>query len=298
MSLPATLVACASLCAALQEPGPPRARGPVAHFAFEGDARDSVSGLGGEPGGAHAFVEGLSGQACRLDPESGTTLGLPPSEPRFTPDESFSVQLWVRTTAAADQRMVLLSNKRLADFGLDSQRAAGWAFLHSHGTWAWNLGAGSRRLTYERDNGESMPLGDGRWHQLALTYDSGLSVVRLCTTTVKSAPSTTCATRRASTSRATARSWSADRCPGRSLRSSCRRSRAARSGSRSSSTPSTRWRSARSHPRSWSSSPFSHSGYSARSSRRDARPRASAAPRSPARPTPSASRSSSGASGR
>jgi exonuclease III len=41
------------------------------------------------------------------------------------------------------------------------------------------MGSGSRRITYERDNGRHMPLNDGRWHQLTMTYSSERSEIRL-----------------------------------------------------------------------------------------------------------------------
>lgn len=47
------------------------------------------------------------------------------------------------------------------------------------GTWAWNMGSGKRRITHERDNGKYMPLNDGKWHQLAMTYNSDRSEIRL-----------------------------------------------------------------------------------------------------------------------
>ena len=74
---------------------------------------------------------------------------------------------------------VFLAQKDLVDNSLASQKQAGWVFYTSGGTWAWNMGSGSRRLTYERDNGEHMPLNDGRWHQLTMTYSSHLSEIRL-----------------------------------------------------------------------------------------------------------------------
>ena len=52
-------------------------------------------------------------------------------------------------------------------------------FFISGGTWAWTMGSGGRRITYERDNGQHMPLNDGDWHQLTMTYSSALSEVRL-----------------------------------------------------------------------------------------------------------------------
>jgi hypothetical protein len=41
------------------------------------------------------------------------------------------------------------------------------------------MGSGERRITYERGNGKHMPLDDGRWHQLTMTYSSARSLVRL-----------------------------------------------------------------------------------------------------------------------
>ncbi len=75
--------------------------------------------------------------------------------------------------------MVLLSQKEYEDNSLASQKAPGWVFFMSGGTWAWNMGSDRRRITYERGNGEHMPLNDGRWHQLTMTYNSGLAQVWL-----------------------------------------------------------------------------------------------------------------------
>jgi len=100
--------------------------------------------------------------------------GLP-----LAPDHAFSVQFWMRTVADAAQRFVVLSKKAPPDNSLASQKLSGWVFSVSGGTWAWNMGSGTRRITYERDNGQHMPLNDGRWHQLTMTYDSAGSVIRL-----------------------------------------------------------------------------------------------------------------------
>jgi len=112
-----------------------------------------------------------------------TTACGPPSRPgqtwSFGQDGDFSLKFWVRTTADAGQRMVLVSHKDFADNSLASQKKPGWVFYLTDGTWAWNTGSGDRRLTYERDNGQHMPLNDGSWHQLAMTYDGSTSEVRL-----------------------------------------------------------------------------------------------------------------------
>jgi len=141
-------------------------RAPAAHIEFDGDGT--------------MFTEGLQGKALRLrKPPKERTLTVDSGGVAFTPDKDFSVQFWMRTNAADDARMLVLSNKEFPDNSFASQKNAGWAFLASQGTWAWNLGSGKRRVAYERDNGERMPLGDGRWHQLAMTYDSARGVATL-----------------------------------------------------------------------------------------------------------------------
>lgn len=144
--------------------------GPVAHYGFDSDG--DADGL--------STTAGLSGLAARFGSEHATTFReLPDAVGTLGSDGDFSIRFWVRTQAASDQRYVLVSQKSFADNSLASQKQPGWVFYSSGGTWAWNIGSGSRRLTYERDNGHRMPLNDGQWHQLAMTYSRDLSVVRL-----------------------------------------------------------------------------------------------------------------------
>ena len=127
------------------------------------------------------YVRGLEQRALRVQPgdaHSATTIGGGKRQPGDA-SRSFSVQCWIRTTAPDAARMVLLSQKRYPDNSLASQKNVGWVFYMSHGTWAWNIGSGKRRITHERDNGEHMRLNDGRWHQLTMTYDRGTAQVRL-----------------------------------------------------------------------------------------------------------------------
>ena len=155
--------------------------GPVALFGFDRTIESST----GTPArtvepGTRSFVDGLDGEALSLGPENGSTfLTLPRDLASFDPDSDFSVRFWLRTNAGADRRFVALSQKEFDDNSLASQKNAGWVFYVSHGTWAWSVGSGLRRLTYERDNGERMPLNDGRWHQLAMTYSAERSEIRL-----------------------------------------------------------------------------------------------------------------------
>jgi len=155
--------------------------GPVARFALDGDTKNSAgTAAAAEHVGTASYVRGLSGNALRLRADDAASklsivgLGLDKGRAR-----SFSVQFWVRTTADASRRMVLLSQKAYPTNSLAAQKEPGWVFYMSNGTWAWNIGAGRRRVTYERDNGEHEPLNDGRWHQLTMTYDRQLGQVWL-----------------------------------------------------------------------------------------------------------------------
>jgi exonuclease III len=155
--------------------------GPLAQFAFDGTIANATdASVDGLFGGTTVFVEGLDGQALSLrsnDPLGFLTLdgeNLP-----FDRSHDLSVRFWIRTVVDSDKRFVILSQKDFVDNSLAAQKLSGWVFYVSGGTWAWNMGSGARRITYERDNGMHMPLNDGRWHQLAMTYNSARSEVRL-----------------------------------------------------------------------------------------------------------------------
>ncbi|NQV72393.1 endonuclease/exonuclease/phosphatase family protein [bacterium] len=149
------------------------------HFSFDGDLISSGGTSLTVETGKPTFKKGLSGEAISISGDSTPFLTLPTDAPTLNPENDFSVSFWVQTDASADQRFVILSNKQFEDNSLASQKNAGWVFYVSHGTWAWNIGSGSRRLTYERDNGTKMPLNDGQWHQLGMTYSASRSEVRL-----------------------------------------------------------------------------------------------------------------------
>jgi len=143
---------------------------PVAHFDFDRAGAASAS----------SFVLGLEGESLRLGSgDAPTSWTLPADVGALGSESDFSLRFWIRTDAEADRRFVLLSRKEFADNSLASQKNAGWVFYLSNGSWAFSVGSGTRRLTYERDNGLRMPLNDGRWHQLAMTYSAELSEIRL-----------------------------------------------------------------------------------------------------------------------
>ena len=154
---------------------------PVSRFDFDSPSvRLSAVPDGADNLAELVLVEGLEGKALRLG--SGSRVaGVKPDTGslHLVSGHDFSVSFWIRSNMEPGKSAVLLSKKEFADKSLASQKQPGWVFYISGGTWAWNMGSGNRRITYERDNGERMPLNDGKWHQLAMTYDGGLSEVRL-----------------------------------------------------------------------------------------------------------------------
>ena len=154
---------------------------PVAQFDFDSTLENSANAaVTAAESGTSTFVQGLVGEAIRFAPGTeSASLTLASDLLPFSSNQDFSIQFWVRTEASADSRFVLLSQKEFADNSLASQKNPGWAFYTSGGTWAWSMGAGLRRITYERDNGQHMSLNDGEWHQLAMTFSADRAQVRL-----------------------------------------------------------------------------------------------------------------------
>ncbi|MQY79043.1 MAG: hypothetical protein GH151_07595 [Bacteroidetes bacterium] len=155
--------------------------GPVAQFEFEGNI-NSVTGTSvkGIIDGKVSFVKGLDGQALSLRNNGPLVfLTLDSKNLQFDRRKDFSVQCWIKTTMDSDKPFVILSQKEFIDNSFASQKKSGWLLYSSGGTWAWNMGSGTRRITHENENGMHMPLNDGKWHQLTMTYNSAQSVIRL-----------------------------------------------------------------------------------------------------------------------
>ena len=130
--------------------------------------------------GSPEFVKGLSEQAIRLPThQNAPLLQCEINELQLDAERDFSLQFWVRTTMGSESKGVLLATKSYPNNSLQAQKQQGWVFYVSNGTWAWNMGSGRRRVTYERSNGQYMPINDGRWHQLAMTHSSSENLVRL-----------------------------------------------------------------------------------------------------------------------
>ncbi len=124
----------------------------------------------------YQFVKGVNGQALSLKANKKfnnlSLKNLP-----LDGSKDFTVQFWVQTSSS--KPMVLLSQKQFPDKSIKSQKNKGWVLYSSGGTFGWSIGSGDRRLNYERENGEKMPINDGQWHQLTMTYEKELSEIRL-----------------------------------------------------------------------------------------------------------------------
>ncbi|MDA7979817.1 MAG: hypothetical protein MPJ50_13700, partial [Pirellulales bacterium] len=156
------------------------AAGPLVSFAFDANLRNSGSSVVDvEERSDLEFVKGLTGKALSVTRLAEQAVHIPAETLDIEKAQGFSVQFWVRTDSSDRERFVLVSQKDFLDNSLASQKHAGWVFCYYNCTWACIMGSGDRRIAYERDNGVHMPLNDGRWHQLTMTYSHEESTVRL-----------------------------------------------------------------------------------------------------------------------
>lgn len=141
------------------------------------DFDQNVKGSGYEFRGKRlSYTDGIEGKAVGFNPAKGyTNLSL--NNLHLDGTEDFTVQCWIKTTSKKPQ--VILSQKRFHNKGIVSQKNSGWALYSSDGTFGWSIGSGTRRINYERDNGEIMSITDGQWHQMTITYSKTLSEFRL-----------------------------------------------------------------------------------------------------------------------
>ncbi len=146
---------------------------PNLQFNFENNTK---SGNHHFKGNGHTFINGIDGRAVALNPDKGyNSLSLDNVSLDGTKD--FSIQCWVKTTSK--NPTVFLSQKDFDNKGIITQKNVGWALYSSGGTFAWSIGSGDCRINYERDNGEKMPINDGEWHQMTITYHKGTQEFRL-----------------------------------------------------------------------------------------------------------------------
>lgn len=155
--------------------------GPVALFKYDGNINNTAgASIKGDVTGEAAFSEGLEGKAISIKPnEKFTYMTIDRKNLPFSNEQDYSVQCWIKTTMDSAKPFVILAQKEYIDNSLASQKKAGWVIYSYGGTWAWTIGSGGRRVTHENENGQHMPLNDGKWHQLTMTHSSANAVVRL-----------------------------------------------------------------------------------------------------------------------
>jgi len=146
---------------------------PFIEFDFNQRIKNGTHAFTGK---AYSFTSGIENEALLLT--GGETYPQLESEGlTFDGEKDFSIQCWVKTSSK--KPMVFLAQKEFNHKGILAQLKAGWALYSSGGTFAWTVGSGTRRVNYERENGNIMPINDGRWHQLTITYSAASSEFRL-----------------------------------------------------------------------------------------------------------------------
>ena len=123
-------------------------------------------------GATFSFAKGIDKEAIAISSNHLELKNL-----SLDSKKSFTVQFWVQTTSK--NPTVFLSQKDFLNKGISAQKNPGWVLYSSGGTFAWSIGSGKRRLNYERENGHIMPINDGKWHQLTMSYSKEKSEIRL-----------------------------------------------------------------------------------------------------------------------
>jgi endonuclease/exonuclease/phosphatase family metal-dependent hydrolase len=142
-------------------------------FNFNGTVKSANFQL---VGNSFSFAKGINKQALVIS--SNTYFNnLTLKNLSLNGKSSFTVQFWIQTTSK--NPTIFLSQKEFLNKGINSQKKPGWVLYSSGGTFAWSIGSGKRRLNYERENGHIMPINDGKWHQLTMSYNKERSEIRL-----------------------------------------------------------------------------------------------------------------------
>lgn len=146
---------------------------PLVTFDFE----KNLSGKTHEFEGSDIrYVPGIDGQALSLRSQNGFS-NLKSKDLIIDESNDFSIQFWVQTHL--NEPTVLLGKKKFLENSIRSQKNPGWVLYVSGGNLAWSVGSGSRRLNYEIKNGDKIPVNDGLWHLITMTFNKNLSEVRL-----------------------------------------------------------------------------------------------------------------------
>ncbi len=150
---------------------------PPIQFKFDGNLFSTDGDVQFKTNGDEIiYSEGINNKAITLDPENSYQSLALPNVPLDGSDD-FTVQFWIKTTSKLPT--VLLAQKNFKKKGITTQKNRGWVLYSYNGTFAFSIGSGDRRVTYERDNGQKMPINDGAWHQISLTYHKANSEFRI-----------------------------------------------------------------------------------------------------------------------
>lgn len=148
-------------------------KGGFIHFNFDKNVKSKNHEFIGKN---YSFVKGIDGNALNFK-QNNAYNSLYLSNVKLNGSSDFSIQCWIKTSS--ENPTVFLSQKEFNSKGITSQKNPGWVLYSSGGTFAWSIGSGNRRINYERDNGYKMPVNDGEWHQLTISYNKKLSEFRL-----------------------------------------------------------------------------------------------------------------------
>ena len=148
---------------------------PFMRFDFNDDVKSDTYQLNGQD---YVFDKGIDKKALVLNPDKGyNSLKIESDSLSLDGSNDFSIQCWIKTTSK--NPTVFLSQKNFDNKSIHTQRNAGWALYSTDGTFGWSIGSGSRRVSYDRSNGGKMPINDGAWHQITITYNKEFSEFRL-----------------------------------------------------------------------------------------------------------------------
>jgi len=153
--------------------------GRLDKILFDRNIEDNGLAVTAITDGKLEYTKGIEGKALRLNPDGLQYLELECDKLQFDSKNDFSVQFWIKNVMEPEKPTVIMTQKSMKNNSLASQKESGWALYTYGGSFAWNMGSGKRRIRYERDNGQHMPVNDGKWHLLTMTYSSERSEVRL-----------------------------------------------------------------------------------------------------------------------
>ena len=177
MEMKSFLIFLVAICAHAFLAGQP----PVLHLNFSDAAQNQVRVEANEARYSvdilrQEFAEGLEDYA--LDLSENAILRRPwvldTTEDRAIEyNESFTIQVWVKTKRGARLGTAIMSNKPN-----DSLGVRGWQIhTQDNGAWAINLSDGDRQYNY--DPTEKQRINDGLWHQLTLSIEKPKNEARM-----------------------------------------------------------------------------------------------------------------------